>query len=393
VPTAFLNTQRSLHADGYARTLAALAVAAALLAAWAVWLFQARVSRYEVTDNARLEVAQASYSVQASVAGRIVTNHLVLGAEVRAGDVLIELDANPERLQVREEQVRASAVEPQIRALEAEIAATEAARLREQEATRTAIAENRARLQEAEAISRLADGEAARLTRLQQEGLIPQREFDQGQAEAERRRAAAESIRLTLSRLEQEQNTRAADRAAHRERLRGEITRLEAQRTASAATIDKLRYEAERRLIRAPVSGRLAGVAVLHPGAYLAEDDRLCSILPAGRLRVVAEFPPPAALGRIRPGQPARLRLHGFPWTQYGSVTARVAAVAGEIRNATVRVELEVESAPALPIPLQHGLPGSLEVRVEEISPAALVLRAAGQLLTGIRSPYGAAAR
>jgi membrane fusion protein (multidrug efflux system) len=37
------------------------------------------------------------------------------------------------------------------------------------------------------------------------------------------------------------------------------------------------------------------------------------------------------------------------------------------------------ESAPL--IPLQHGLPGKLEVEVERISPAALVLRSVGKLL------------
>jgi len=115
--------------------------------------------------------------------------------------------------------------------------------------------------------------------------------------------------------------------------------------------------------------------------------------LPPGGIRVVAEFSPPAAFGRIRPGQAAQLRLHGFPWAQYGSVKARVATVAGEIRNGTVRVEMNVESAPSLPVPMQHGLPGTAEVRVEEISPAELLLRASGQLLTSIRSPYGAASR
>ena len=34
---------------------------------------------------------------------------------------------------------------------------------------------------------------------------------------------------------------------------------------------------------------------------------------------------PVAVVGRIRPGQPARLRLEGFPWTQYGTVAATVA--------------------------------------------------------------------
>jgi membrane fusion protein (multidrug efflux system) len=38
------------------------------------------------------------------------------------------------------------------------------------------------------------------------------------------------------------------------------------------------------------------------------------------------------------------------------------------------------ESAPL--IPLQHGMPGSLEIEVERVTPAGLVLRSLGKLLT-----------
>jgi membrane fusion protein (multidrug efflux system) len=40
-------------------------------------------------------------------------------------------------------------------------------------------------------------------------------------------------------------------------------------------------------------------------------------------------------------------------------------------------------------IPLQHGLPGSVEVQVEEVSPAVLVLRTAGQLAASPKTPFG----
>jgi membrane fusion protein (multidrug efflux system) len=126
----------------------------------------------------------------------------------------------------------------------------------------------------------------------------------------------------------------------------------------------------------------------LRPGAVVNEGDRICDILPPGRLRAIAEFPPPAAFGRIRPGQPARLRLEGFPWAQYGSIAANVATVASEIRDGRVRVELSLARSPAYAIPLQHGLPGAVEVEVERVTPAALTLRTAGQLITQPRSIF-----
>src|SRR4029450_13885942 len=95
-------------------------------------------------------------------------------------------------------------------------------------------------------------------------------------------------------------------------------------------------------------------------------------------------FLPPDALGRLRPGQPARLRLTGFPWTQYGSVTARVASVAAEGRDGRLRVEFSIVPAPASLIPLQHGLPGTVEVEVARVSPPTPVLDTLWKRLGGL---------
>jgi membrane fusion protein (multidrug efflux system) len=102
-------------------------------------------------------------------------------------------------------------------------------------------------------------------------------------------------------------------------------------------------------------------------------------VLPASPLQVVASFPPAIALGRIQPGQPARLRLEGFPWAQYGSLAATVTRVADETRNGMVRVEFQLVSQPQMTLSLQHGLPGTVEVEIERLSPAILVLQAVGK--------------
>jgi hypothetical protein len=88
------------------------------------------------------------------------------------------------------------------------------------------------------------------------------------------------------------------------------------------------------------------------------------------------------------------MRLEGFPWTQFGSVAATVTTVASEVRDGHIRVELALNSPVSSRIPLQHGLPGAVEVQVEKISPASLVLRMGGQLLakrTPVTSASGAA--
>ena len=53
--------------------------------------------------------------------------------------------------------------------------------------------------------------------------------------------------------------------------------------------------------------------------------------------------------------------------------------VGSEVRDGRVRVELAVLSKRS-PVPLQHGLPGTLEVELERVAPFILALRAAGGL-------------
>ena len=74
-----------------------------------------------------------------------------------------------------------------------------------------------------------------------------------------------------------------------------------------------------------------------------------------------------------------------FPWAEFGTLSATVHRVAQEVREGKVRVELRIEPESTFRSKLQHGMPGSLEIAVERTSPASLVLRMAGQLLTAAR--------
>lgn len=387
--TPFSRTFRALETDSFRGSVLALVGVIALLGGWLAWFFLAKVARYEVTDTARLEVDQESHPVQSPVLARVVSSNLALGKDVQAGDVLVELDANAERLQVEEQRTQLAALASQVDSLKTQVLQLEEARARERQTAHVAIEQAEDKYRESDALARSADHEAHRLEKLAAEGLVPRREYDIGKMEAERLRDAADSLQLEPDRIQRDLRTRESDRRAQLENLQSQIRKLEGDWTTVTASVDRLSYEVERRVIRAPISGQVGEIAAtLRTGAVVNEGDRLCAILPPGRLRAIAEFPPPAALGRIRPGQPARLRLEGFPWAQYGSIGATVSTVASEIRDGRVRVELSIVRSPAFAIPLQHGLPGAVEIEVERASPAALTLRTAGQLITRPRSVF-----
>ena len=95
--SSFHRTSQSLRLDRGIWSITAFAVAITLIVAWLVWAFKAVVVRYEVSDSARLEVDAAPYPIDAQVAGKLTGSRLVLGKEVHAGEVLVELDRSEER--------------------------------------------------------------------------------------------------------------------------------------------------------------------------------------------------------------------------------------------------------------------------------------------------------
>jgi membrane fusion protein (multidrug efflux system) len=121
----FSTSLRTLEADGFRGTMLGLLLVVGLLSAWGVWFIGAHVALYAVSDTARLEMSQATHPVEAPVAGRVVATYLVLGQEVQGGDVLVELDATAQHLQLEEEQTRVRALTPQLEALRTAIAAEE----------------------------------------------------------------------------------------------------------------------------------------------------------------------------------------------------------------------------------------------------------------------------
>ncbi|MBI3801899.1 MAG: biotin/lipoyl-binding protein [Deltaproteobacteria bacterium] len=305
----FSHSLRSLKADGFRRSTIGLFLAVALLVCWVGWSLFAQVTLYEVTDTARLEVGQEAHPIQAAVAGRVVATHLVLNAEVQAGDVLVELDAEGEQHSLAEEHASLAMLSSQLVILRQEGGAEEQAGREEQRAARVALAEARGQSQGAVADLSLAKEEVGRWSRLQERGYVATLDYLHAKEKAQQRQTTADTLRLEVSRREKEMQTREKDRAVRLEQLHSEVKRLEGQSAATTQAIERLAYEVDKRRIRAAVAGRLGEVANLHIGAFVLEGDRLGAIVPPGELRAIAYFPPPSALGRLRPGQPARMRL------------------------------------------------------------------------------------
>jgi membrane fusion protein (multidrug efflux system) len=339
----------------------------------------ARVTQYEVSDAARLEVSGAAYPVEANGSGRLIASRLVLGSRVHAGDVLVELDSNDERLGLAQERAHLAALQPELAALRAQASSEEEGRASERQVLSFSTGGAQAQYRLAQAQAALSDQEAGRASRLRAAGLISEAEAERAKADSESKRAAVDGMRVAVARLQPELEVRNRDRDVRLKQLLGDITKLEAEAAVSEANRKRLEYELQKRSIRAPITGTLSECAPVRPGAHITEGQQLGVILPNSRLQLIAEFQPAAAFGKIHAGQNAIVRLEGFPWAQFGTVRAQVSEVAGEIRDGKVRVEFTVD-ATRTRIPFQHGMPGTVEVAVERTSPALLLLRSAGRV-------------
>jgi multidrug resistance efflux pump len=378
---AFSRSTLSLAADGQRRSVVGLLVAAGLLAAWMAWFFLARVSVFELAESARVEVHQRTHPVQATYGGRVQAVRARLGQQVVAGQVLIELDSAALQLELTQKRARHSGIAAQLGPLRAQISAHQRALAEQRPVAEARLREARASSAAAAAAASFADAEVERSAQLR--ALQVESEADQQRAvsEARLRDSNAHGQRAAVERVLSEERVRRREREIELARLSGEVARLEGQMAEEAAAIEVLRLQVEERLIKAPIAGRVGEMARVQVGSVVSQGERVASVVPPGALRVVAEFSPARAAGRIRAGQRAQVRLDGFPATQFGSIGAQVTNVASEVREGHVQVELSLQPSASPRVHLQHGLPGTVEVEVERSSPAALTLRAAGRLI------------
>jgi multidrug resistance efflux pump len=352
-----------------------------LMALWCAWMYLAHVSVYATTDQARIEVAQTAFIVQAPVSGRVVLSHLSLGDRVTRGSVLVELEAEPEQLLVDQEKSHKETLETQIASLHRQISTEQATLVSERGAADAATQEARANLAKAEEAATFSKKESDQKVLLLADGLTSKLDAERFASEYKERSSELAAARQAVARAERQTAMQGGERLVRIEALQKEMAEVQGELAASGTTQERLEHELGAHQIVASGDGLLGEVAPLRAGSFVREGDRLAAIVPDGGLRVVASFPPSEAIGRVRKGQKAWLRLDGFPSAEYGPIIAHVVGVGSEVRDGRVRVELAIE--PNARVPLQHGLPGTLEVEVDRVTPASYLLRKAGAYLAG----------
>lgn len=374
----FSRTLRSVQADGFGLTTPLLAIAIPLALAWGLWMYSARVPVHVVSTRARVELDRAVWAVETSVGGRLSESGLELGKVVKEGDLLARIDASQEQLELKAGRSRVASLTAQLEALEAELLAQEEALDDAESSEILAVREASARQAESELVAGLAKREHEMAAGLLPEGYVSELSVLRVETELRRAEAAVFNLPATLAREGSERQALRSERRALLARLRREQQGLLGDRDLALARVAELERSLQLHELRSPAAGTIAEVTPLARGSHVVAGKRLGVVVSPASLYVVGEFSPAEALGRVVVGQTARLRLDGFPWSQFGEVELEVSRVAGEVQLGHLRVEFRLRGEPPAGIDLQHGLAGLCYVDVEEASPAELLLRAAG---------------
>ena len=377
----FSRTTRSLTADGGRSNRVTWGVAVLLLGLWMAWFLGGEVTVYEVSRKARVEAREQAHAVSAPSARVVRARRVVTGQTVEAGEVLVELDDAVERARIAEAESRLRAATPRLTGLRREIATRREALERAQQGTQAALAAATERMTQQASARDFARLQAERLGDEARAGGIALVDAQRAQAESLGLDAAYKASASEQTRLRAEAANLALQQRAQIDTLERQAAELDAESATQRAVLAGLQDAAARLTVRAPVAGRVADIAPLPGGSHVNEGQLLATIVPPGQLVVVAEFDPATALGRLKSGQPGRLRLQGFPWAQYGSVDGRIGRVAGDWREGGLRAEFDLAPGAVTSAPLQHGLPGTVEAAIEQVSPALLILRATGSWL------------
>jgi len=333
--------------------------------------------RRTTTQPGQIE-AYESTGLHAKVSGFVETVPVDIGAEVRRGDLLVEL-SHPE-LDAEVAQKRAVIEQAEAEARQAE-SQTKVARAN-RAAADAKVNEARAGVHRAEAEIVRSRSELERTRRLVAEGAVTAALEDEMRAAL----AAAEAVR-------QEIDAQVHSAEAGLAQADALVEKAAADLDAARSRVDVARAELERvnvllgfTRLTAPFDGVVTARNV-HPG-HLAQaggdGPPLATVANIDRLRVVAAVPEVEA-AFVEAGDPVEIRLQALPGEVVKGTVARTAWSLTETTR-TLRIEVDLDNAAARPAArarpatLRPGLYATTTIIAEEhadaiVVPATAVLR------------------
>jgi len=284
-------------------------------------------------------VARRRAALSADTPGRIVELNVEEGTEVRAGDVVARLYAEEAEAEVARAEAEVAAAEAGVAVARAGVTRART-QLDEAEAFVGAVTGQRDEAAEAQ---ELADLEAARATRLFDQGAVPAETRDRAlstQAQARARTVAAEAgiVRAEAARATAESGVALAE---------AQVAEAEARIPALRAALARARATLDKTIVRAPFDGVVvlkdAEVGeVVSPNALGGQSrGSVATMVDFSTLEVQVELAE-TNLGEVAEGAPASVYFDAFAGERFAGRVTRIWPTANR-QKATIEVRIALD--------------------------------------------------
>jgi membrane fusion protein (multidrug efflux system) len=297
----------------------------------------------ERTDDAQVEAHVSSVSSQ--IAGQVKRVAVADNQEVKAGDVLIEIDDRDQQAKLAAARADLGEARAQLRLAETQLGLTEKTARANLTVAEGAIAQAaavtgntaalidqaKADVAAAESRKQLTRVERDRAERLRKMGAAPQSEIDEriaadtsadaALAQAQARLASALANRSNSSGTEASARGRLLAAQTIEEQLaaaRAQVDLAQARVDQRQAAVDRAALELEHTKVRAAIPGTVKRSSV-EPGQLVSPDRMLMAIVDLSDTWVIANLKE-TQLAEIKPGQRAEVEVDAFDGTLTGHV-------------------------------------------------------------------------
>jgi membrane fusion protein (multidrug efflux system) len=297
----------------------------------------------ETTDDAQVEAHISNASAQ--IAGQVKRVLVVDNQEVKAGDVLVELDDRDQQAKLAAARADLGEVTAQLQLAQTQLALTEKTARANLTVAEGAIAQaaavtgnTAAQIDQAKADVAAADSrkqltrvERERAERLRKMGAAPQSEIDEriaadtaadaAQAQAQARLASALANRSNSSGTEASARGRLLAAQTIDEQVasaRAQVDLAKARLDQRQAAVDRAALELDHTRVRAGIAGVIRKSSV-EPGQLVSPDRMLMSVVDLSDTWVVANLKE-TQLADVQPGQTAEIEIDAFDGTLTGKV-------------------------------------------------------------------------
>ncbi|MFP4316546.1 MAG: HlyD family secretion protein [Desulfovibrionales bacterium] len=261
-----------------------------------------------VQVNGRMEGDVAT--VGSKYEGRVEEIRIREGTRVEKGEILLVLESDRTRAQVRQAEHQLESLSERLKALQTELSILEADVPLNIERTRDAVEQARARVQETRERQEQASRDASRFARLYEEETVARREAEEASLQLQ----VTES-ELAVARKALEQAEKELEQAAlGRKRIQARKEELAAARSdveRARAGLDEITTVLNDLTIRAPVTGTVTS-RLVEEGETVSPGGALFEVVNLKTLYLKA-YVPETDIGKIAHGHPARIHVDAFP--------------------------------------------------------------------------------